>query len=145
LQAEQRLPSGTQPGARLHHFWTCPVAAAVATAVGTAAGVLATRDSLWLAICPPHLCTQVWDVVSLAALGAMEHGRRYMAAGGMVHGSVATLRLRAEAAAVAAFWGSLSGFVALGKAPRSWGDVPPNHPLVGRAASGLLVLNRPGG
>ena len=37
----------------------------------------------------------------------------------------------------------LSGFVALGRAPKAWRAVPPGHPFIGRSLEGLLVLNRP--
>ena len=128
---------------RLHHFWACPIAAAVVAAVGSAGGAAVTRASLWLAVCPAGLLQPVWDVVCLAALSAMEHGRRYAKAGGRAHGDGASLLQRACVAAVADFWGRLSGFVALGRLPDAWAVVPADHPFVGRAASGAPRLNKP--
>ena len=133
--------TGASP--RLHHFWACPVAQAVVGAVSGASGSFVSRDALWLVRCPDGLDQEVWDVVCLAALSAIEHGRRYLKAGGRPHGPEASLVQRACAASVADFWGRLSGFVALGRTPDSWAGVPPDHPFVGRAPSGRLLVNRP--
>ena len=65
---------------RQHHFWHCPVAQAVVGQVEARAGIPVARSHLWLASPPAGFHERVWDVVSLAALSAMEVGRRYMAA-----------------------------------------------------------------
>ena len=71
------------PG-RLHHYWTCPAAVAVADAVSTAlGGVPLTRSNLWLARPPPGIHRGVWDVTCLASLAAMDGGRRMMVARSM--------------------------------------------------------------
>ena len=67
---------------RLHHFWDCPVAQAVVAAVrsrmpgGNAA--VCERKHVWLLVPPDvqRLNATVWQCVCLAALGAMDKGRR---------------------------------------------------------------------
>jgi hypothetical protein len=62
---------------RLHHFWDCPVAQAVRQEVEAAASVgPISRSQLWLALTPAALHPGIWRIVSLAALTAMEKGRR---------------------------------------------------------------------
>lgn len=73
----------TRPG-RHHHFWSCPVATAVVADIQAA---LAQRTpaappaplapaSVWLARAPPGVHAGVWGVVCLAAVEAMDVGRR---------------------------------------------------------------------
>ena len=130
------------PTPRLHHFWGCSIAQAVVAAVSAAAGVGVTRDALWLVLCPAGLCPVVWDIVCLAALSAMERGRRAAVSASAAAGGAAAAQ-RAAAVAVADFWGRLASFAALRVAPASWADVPPDHPFVGRTALRRLRLNRP--
>jgi hypothetical protein len=130
------------PSPRMHHFWDCPVAQAVVAAVSAAAGVAVPRATLWLVLCPDGLCPVVWDVVCLAALSAMERGRR-SAVSASAAAAGAPAAQRAAAVAVTDFWGRLASFVALRVAPVSWADVPPDHPFVGRTAFRRLRLNRP--
>jgi hypothetical protein len=63
---------------RLHHFWDCPIARHVAREVQRClpANEL-TRPHLWLLRAPPGVRPCVWQVVALAALSAMESGRRH--------------------------------------------------------------------
>ena len=129
------------PTPRAHHFWECSVAQAVVSTVAAAAGVQLGRAALWLVQCPDGLCSVVWDVVCLAALSAMECGRRSAVARVQDQPLAAVLQ-RASARAVTDFWGRLASFVALRKAPDSWADVPVDHPFVGRTAAGRLRLNR---
>jgi hypothetical protein len=67
---------------RDHCFWACPVAACVRRTASRAlpAGSLATRANCWLCQ-PPSLMQHqgVWDVAALAALTAMDAGRRRLA------------------------------------------------------------------
>ena len=78
--------SGVRPG-RLHHFWDCPAARAVVdditSSVAAAAPqpplALSTAD-LWLARTPPGIHAGVWGVVCLAAVEAMDRGRRRLVA-----------------------------------------------------------------
>jgi hypothetical protein len=79
-----------EPGVE-HHCWGCPVAGAVRQAiegqlrthrVGQGAPWLAADRALrcaevWLGVLPhPQLHRMVWDMVCLAAIGAMEFGRK---------------------------------------------------------------------
>lgn len=64
---------------RLHAFWNCPVAAAVVQEVraGLPAGTPLSRSHLWLGQPPAGAITRaVWRVVCMAAVAAMEKGRR---------------------------------------------------------------------
>lgn len=66
---------------RTHHFWECPVAAAVVREVqlGLAAATPhggITREHVWLAQPPPGVHRGIWQVVVLAALNAMDAARR---------------------------------------------------------------------
>ena len=125
---------------RLHSFWHCPVAASVVATVQ--AGVDArfpstyvSRCSLWLAE-PPHVPGRfgihagAWHVVALAALEAMERGRRWLtrlcleaglSSGAGGRASRAQLQ-RACVEAVEEFWVLLADFAQLHRtAPRGWG------------------------
>lgn len=73
---------GADPDPRLHYFWECPVARAVRAQLCLGAGVEVVRAQLWLVQAPARLAAEVWDVVCLAALSAMEFGRRRLSAGG---------------------------------------------------------------
>lgn len=70
-------------GARLqraHAFWDCPTAKAVVGAVEAALppGTHLSRRHLWLAVPPCEAIRMaVWRVVCIAALGAMDKGRRF--------------------------------------------------------------------
>jgi hypothetical protein len=130
------------PSPRRHHFWDCEIAQAVRhELVSTAHLAALCRDRLWLVDCPPGVRQPVWDIVCLAALSAMERGRQYAKARRLLALPPA-VTAAAVAAAVADFWGRLADFVALGKAPRGWTDVPVDHPFMGRTAAGFMVLNR---
>lgn len=69
------------PALRMHHFWQCPVACAVVQQVQSQlpAGRQLACSSLWLGLCPDDAVhAGVWDVVCLAAVAAMEYGRKLM-------------------------------------------------------------------
>ena len=119
------------------------MAGAVAEAVALEGGVALDRERLWLMQSPNGVEQCVWDVVCLAAVSAMEHGRR-KGKGLVARGSEPGPQVAraAAAAAVADFWGRLASFVAQGKAPKGWEAVAPDSPLVGVLAGGRLVLNR---
>ena len=95
--ARMHLPDpcicGGAPADRQHHFWDCPVARSVvgaisaalhgqpaATAAAAAGGAppALPQRSIWLAAPPPAVHEGVWSVVCLAAVEAMDHGRRRM-------------------------------------------------------------------
>ena len=69
------------PAVRAHTFWSCPVARAVVRELSQAlpAGVQLHRKHVWLAIPPcAEVVLCVWQVVCMAAVAAMERGRRTM-------------------------------------------------------------------
>jgi hypothetical protein len=92
---------------------------------------------------PP--CSGVWDVVSLSAVAAMDHGRRRMYALSLGPPPHTPLHITASRSAVARFWVLLADFVALRCTPASWHDaLPPGHPFICvDPASGTFVVNRP--
>ncbi len=71
---------------------------------------------LWLAQNPEGVEQCVWDLVVLAAITAMEQGRRFMAAtlAGDPQEAPGPLLERAITRVVVEFWGRLRGFAALG-------------------------------
>ena len=91
----------------------------------------------------------VWDVVCVAALDAMEEGRRH--AKGLrarqPPAAQAEVLARSSAVAAAGFWGRLASFVALRSTPKhgGWEGVPLDHPFIGVTHDGTfrMVLNRP--
>ncbi|MFN7835059.1 MAG: hypothetical protein ACK5NY_04600 [Burkholderiaceae bacterium] len=73
------------PAMRLHTFWECPVAQAVLLAVASALSAAGAPPRplvvahLWLCMAPwQAVDATVWRLVCMAALSAMEHGRRVM-------------------------------------------------------------------
>ena len=151
--ARMHLPDpcicGGAPADRQHHFWDCPVArsvvgaisaalhgqpaAAAAAAVGGAPPAL-PQHSIWLATPPPAVHEGVWSVVCLAAVEAMDHGRRRMHA--MQHSAAdpppaASIVATCSRSAVARFWSLLADFAALRCAPAVWHvHCPPDHPFL---------------
>ena len=91
-QTHRRCPCGALPNApagRPHVFWECPIAvtvrehivAAIVAALPPAAPGVASlsREHLWLCRPPqPGISQHFWDVICVAALGAMEYGRRVL-------------------------------------------------------------------
>jgi hypothetical protein len=66
---------------RAHHFWDCPIAMAVVTQIQGSLPLTPTpltRINLWLLKTPEGIHVGVWDVVVLAAITAMERGRRLL-------------------------------------------------------------------
>jgi hypothetical protein len=64
---------------RLHHFWECPIATRVVSELQLCLPIDAaplTRAHVWLLREPPGVRPCVWQVVALAALSAMNSGRR---------------------------------------------------------------------
>ena len=68
--------------ARAHAFWDCPVATAIRGTIEAALQPHAptvSRASVWLSQPPPQIKeVGVWLVVCLAAISAMDHGRRQL-------------------------------------------------------------------
>ena len=144
---------------RLHCFWHCPIAEAVIHEICISMPLDCapiTRAAVWLcSIECDDIYPDVWLVVCMAALSAMEHGRRQL---WRLHREVQeagpppavqltlqqawyrndnpvvrppTVVSRASALAVADFWGRLGSFAALRLAPESWlGAVGATHPFL---------------
>jgi len=131
---------------RLHHFWGCPVARAVADTLSEAVGAPVPRAAVWLARAPSGVYSGVWDVVCLAAISAMEHGRRLLWALSSGPPPTTPLTVTAAHAARTRFWSRLSDFVALRTAPASWLEhCPPGHPFIHLdPTSGSLTLHPSG-
>lgn len=129
---------------RQHHFWRCPVAQDVVEQVSCRAGVQITRANLWLLVGPAGFEQCVWDVVALAAIGAMETGRRFLMAALQRVEVVdpAVLCAQAQRRAVSDFWGRLQGFAMLGVPRQGWELVGPRHPIL-RVVDGRLLCVGP--
>ncbi len=129
---------------RLHHFWTCPVAAAVVQVITNKLSPTQRPHlscyALWLAVPPPGLHSGVWCVVSLAAIVAMNSARRMQAHPHLRH----PLTLSSLTShAIARFWDLLQDFCSTAKPPTHWYEgedhpspVPPGHPFISPSATG---------
>jgi hypothetical protein len=149
------LPTATRMGNRLdmgcacgfavpdrkHCYWDCPIAQAVvhslrsalSPGVGSPQPTLATAD-IWLARPPAGIHAGIWDLVCLAAVAAMDSGRR-SAVRCMLppdpQPASAALTLRAGRGAAARFWDLLADFCGHGSAPARWAaQVPATHPYI---------------
>lgn len=145
---------GGTPADREHHYWACPVAQAVVDTVSTAAGRLQplaaplAPANVWLARPPSGVHAGVWDVVCLAVVAAMDHGRRRMYAvshGPAIPPPAASIVELCGRSAVARFWSHLSDFVALGCVPAAWREhLPAQHPFICYdPASASFAVSRP--
>lgn len=122
---------------RRHHFWECPVAVAVVDSMQAQLGVRRniTCRNLWLAEPPANVHAGMWDVVCLAALVAMDSGRRLMTRTILTareQNSQLTPGLTQHAAqhAVARFWDLLQDFCTVGLAPATWqAQLSGEHPF----------------
>ena len=153
LHLQQPCLCGAQAAAdRHHHFWACPVAQAVIAAITSAAAAqqpLApplSKASIWLARPPATCYSGVWDVVCLAAVAAMDHGRRRMYALSTGPPPQTPLHVSSSRSAVARFWELLADFVALRCVPASWQDhCPLGHPFIHfDPATSQFAVHRPG-
>lgn len=155
----------TAVAAQQHHFWSCPVAAAVTAAVAGAGAVgdrPLGRAEVWLATQGEgrRVHAGVWLVVCMAALAAMDYGRRKLTAMHLASQPIrdsqgrrqqslheawhlpqpdpaGTVVERAGRAAVARFWSMLADFASVQTAPASWAQLPTaGHPFLVRDGSG---------
>ena len=138
------FPHGPGPPSspRMHHFWACTVAQEVVRVLESRCQCSVLRQHLWLA-CPPasHVQQCVWDVVVLAALSAIEAGRRYLHAN---HASdPAAVCARAKVKAVADFWSRLQDFASLGLPRKGWSGVGSAHPLLRVVGGELVCVGQP--
>ncbi len=144
---------GQQPAGREHHYWACPIAHSV---VGTVAASLASYQpaapplrlaNIWLAQAPDGTRQDIWDVVCLAAVAAMDFGRRlavhrHLAAPPSVAspfavGAAPALLPAACSRAAARFWELLTDFAAL---PNPFGTIGPGHPFFYTALDGQRLM-----
>lgn len=158
------------PG-REHHFWDCPVAVAVRDQMQRALTVqeeerrahrpgrlppLVQREQLGLGLSPRGVQPQVWRVVVLAALGAMERGRKALCSWRLQQSPVAPhpaalpLDMQLEVAgrsAAVGFWDNLQDFVSGG--PEAVGSlgarVGASHPFICSIGGVFSVHLPPGG
>ena len=143
LHLDEPCMCGGAPADRHHHYWSCPVAQAVTDSISAAlaerqpqhAPQPLTLGQLWLARPPGGVHEGVWQVVCLAALRAMDGGRRRMYA--LRFGPAnppphfASLVASSARFAVRRFWSLLADFVGLGRVPRTWrARCPPGHPFI---------------
>ena len=161
---------------RLHSFWTCPVAVAVRDALQASLDAASPqpgplqRASLWLCTARPcsSIDLEVWRVVCLAALSAMDHGRRqlwrlsfaaardaprdpnqrtlYQVWGIPPPPSVPLRSItdRAGSLAVADFWARIADFVDVCNPPLEWEDtVGPDHPFISHGGAWVNMRSPP--
>ena len=141
-------PPAAPPGhadPRQHHFWECPVAVAVRAALQpfVAGGAPLTREHVWLATAPPGWAQCAWDVVALAAIAAMDAGRRAGLRKRRPAGPPAAAADAASLRAVTQLWAALQDFTELGlpqRRRREWLALRPDHPVLRCAADGTALL-----
>ncbi len=140
----QRLPQHN----RLHAFWECPVARAVTAQLAAGAGVQQLeRSCVWLLLPPsPAFVLIAWQVAALAALDAMEYGRRFLWFLHARPGFAAAAGVeQVSRAAATRFWLNLQDFAS------GLGEQPPGWPAVGAGGlagffsmvEGRLVASQP--
>jgi hypothetical protein len=135
----QLSPAQVRAGAgylhRQHAFWDCPVAQSVIAQLQRGLGARQfSQWHVWL-LQPPGEGVQpaVWRVVCLAALEAMDRGRRHMwwrIRQGGVEAAAALLEARTRASS--AFWLALHDFARDGRLvpSRGWKAVGADHPFL---------------
>jgi hypothetical protein len=140
---------------RSHAFWHCPVAQAVVEQLQHSIQQPVQRHHLWL-VCSPTTRVQpmVWQIACLAALSAMDSGRRalwrgYIAAGGRGVAPLGNGTQQVHTAidyAVASVWLLLANFASRPQIPSGWDAVDSSHPFISviRLATGpSLQVNLP--
>ncbi len=138
LTADQIRNRNSTP-LRLHTFWLCPVARDVVRQLQRGLGNRPLAQwNVWLLQPPPGVRPAVWRVVALAALEAMEMGRRALWRKWVKAGRPEAEEERAavvEAAgqrAAASFWLALHDFARGGRCldSQGWAAVGPDHPFL---------------
>lgn len=132
IHATSSCACGAPSPGRLHHFWDCPLARAVVEVLSSSLhGIFVSRDSVWLCLPPAGVHAEVWELVCLCALCAMDRGRR-AAWQRMQHGLQPGPALISALSrhVIARFWELLSDFCAVNAAPASWERLPPSHPFI---------------
>jgi hypothetical protein len=103
---------------------------------GLPAGVHLTRRHIWLGESPgPDINPEIWMMVSLAALQALNTIRRFSFAvltskdGQPPKMEQATAFARARRQVLTKFWGQIADFCGIGLVPMQWKDL--EHPFIG--------------
>jgi len=142
------LRAGDSAAHRQHAFWDCPVARAIRQQLElNLPGTLVLPLNVWLLQGPPGGVVRpvVWRTVALAALQAMEKGRRYLwwHANQEALDPAASIRA-ARGHAVTAFHLALHDFARLPVPPArlGWGLVGADHPFLAVRAGRLVVTAR---
>lgn len=154
LHRPDSCPCGAAVPDRSHHYWTCPVAQAVQAAINSCLAAADPRAppvqqrQIWLALPPPGVHSGVWDVVCLAAVRAMDRGRRALIRETLYQpqpAAPAALVARSGQAACGHFWSCLYDFVSHRRIPHGWQErCPPGHPFIFfDPATRLLAVRRP--
>lgn len=133
--------SVSSPGL-IHHYWECSVAVALRNELlqqlshieGFTEATL-QRHHLWLLESPlPTFFKPLWPVVALAALNAMDSGRRTLFRLTRNRQStpvlIASSRRAAIRNAIAAFWKFLAQFAATPQATTIWSSLTEDHPFL---------------
>jgi hypothetical protein len=120
---------------RQHCFWDCPVAQAVLQELRRGLpGIDIRQYHLWLLQSPGvGVQTVVWRVVALAALTAMEHGRRCLWHHALQHQATQAASVtHASSRAAAHFWLLLHDFARTAQydANQGWAAVRAGHPYL---------------
>ena len=155
-------PASSSSEARSHCFWHCPVAKAVVAEIHRAlpgSDALSCAD-VWL-LSPPsaqNLHKGPWALICMAALHAMELGRRHLwravrkankSLVPLTAPEAAELVTCTSARAAIWLWALLQDFADLQDIPKGWDDVQADHPCIGIISSATgdaeprLCLNRP--
>ena len=136
---------------RVHSFWACPSAAAVRAELQRVVQPLTvSREMLWLLRPPsPAMRPEVWDLVCLSALGAMEHGRTLgwalqAEAQQQQQPQPQQQQQRVAAAAVARFWQLLDTCISPNM-ERAFQLLPlgPQHPFLCQVEGRLVLSGQP--
>jgi hypothetical protein len=147
--AQEQCACGADCPGRLHHYWECPVAQAVVKVLHdqlalNGVQVAVCRPHVWLARRPcSRLHAGVWLVAALAALLAMDKGRKLLFVWAQQLAQQPPLSQQhvmeqhqhhivlASKLAVATFWDMLHDFVGMGDCRPEWeGKVGAGHPFL---------------
>jgi hypothetical protein len=151
---------------RLHHFWHCPVAAAIVEEIRRILpGTTIKCEHIWL-LRPPRgdLHSGAWGVVAAAAIAAMHSGRKNLIRLHLhqqqlvppgqtlittyfpvtIGAPPPSVMQRATRWAVAWFWCLLQDFASIhSDIPKGWGAGPPaTHPFLATAAPSRRIIVR---
>ena len=129
-----------------HSFWSCPVAVAVRDQLQACLGFSPSQASLWLlGPAPAGVPPPVWCLVCVAALDAMNYGRRHLWSRSVALApDTPDLVTRVGNAAAARFWGNLADFVTAhaSSPPAAWRALGQDHSFL-CLRDGRLVLRQP--